>query len=551
MTPYEKTSDFSLSLPEAAYSGARCFSRNLVTYPGKVAEVGSNRRSNLILNHRCYSETPAVVGAVVKVIWLVIEMAVFPLAGVSVAASSRRDRREVARCAAIVEDDCRKDQLDHKTNNQQQKYSGERNLTFRILNIASNRTPPIAIPTTAPVEIPDELSDDGAAGGLDETLLGGGGEGVVCPGVVGGLFLGAGGGRLDGVEPGGDGGDGDGVVGVGVEGGGEVAVGGAGEVVGGGVTGGGGEATGVTGATGVGGVGAGGGETGVVGGGGEAGVDGGGAEAAGGGEVVLVGGGVAGVVGAGEAPGGGEDIINIPYWWRCSRDTNLEKSIHKYAIFNIDPRKGNRDRVHAAETLSHTQTHEENKERRNTRILRGSDSVQILHPRAATREYLLLKIRLQCWDLLRTHIFPRTRELPQFPISPKPLFLSKNRLRNPPKPVLKQNKKLCTYAQKKSLHICKVFGKKKKSFFRKFFFATGLIFERFLAPRSRFFEKVNGLGVLGSKLKEKDLKTAPHHQLLEWPVEAPTSSNSAVANPATDSSSVSTGLDTPPDPEIH
>ncbi|KAL4569601.1 hypothetical protein LXL04_025242 [Taraxacum kok-saghyz] len=87
-------------------------------------------------------------------------------------------------------------------------------------------------------------------------------------------------------------------------------------------------------------------------------------------------------------------------------------------------------------------------------------------------------------DLLRTHIFPRTRELPQFPISPKPLFLSKNRLRNPPKPVLKQNKKLCTYAQKKSLHIC-------KSFFRKIFFATGLIFERILAPRSRFFEKVN------------------------------------------------------------
>ncbi|KAL4567805.1 hypothetical protein LXL04_023400 [Taraxacum kok-saghyz] len=87
-----------------------------------------------------------------------------------------------------------------------------------------------------------------------------------------------------------------------------------------------------------------------------------------------------------------------------------------------------------------------------------------------------------------THIFPRTRELPQFPISPKPLFLSKNRLRNPPKPVLKQYTKLCTYAQKKSLHICKVFGKK-KSFFRKFVFATGLIFERFLAPRSRFFEK--------------------------------------------------------------
>ncbi|KAL4590405.1 hypothetical protein LXL04_003334 [Taraxacum kok-saghyz] len=57
-------------------------------------------------------------------------------------------------------------------------------------------------------------------------------------------------------------------------------------------------------------------------------------------------------------------------------------------------------------------------------------------------------------------------------------------------PVLKQNKKLCTYAHKKSLHICKVFAKK-KVVFSEFFFATGLIFERFLAPRSRFFEKVN------------------------------------------------------------
>ncbi|KAL4568135.1 hypothetical protein LXL04_023737 [Taraxacum kok-saghyz] len=39
----------------------------------------------------------------------------------------------------------------------------------------------------------------------------------------------------------------------------------------------------------------------------------------------------------------------------------------------------------------------------------------------------------RCWDLLRTHIFPRTRELPQFSISPKPLFIYKNRLRDPPK----------------------------------------------------------------------------------------------------------------------
>ncbi|KAL4555380.1 hypothetical protein LXL04_037998 [Taraxacum kok-saghyz] len=42
--------------------------------------------------------------------------------------------------------------------------------------------------------------------------------------------------------------------------------------------------------------------------------------------------------------------------------------------------------------------------------------------------------------------------------------------------------------------ICKVF-EKIKSFFSEIFFATGLVFERFLAPRSRFFEKVNGLGV--------------------------------------------------------
>ncbi|KAL4575903.1 hypothetical protein LXL04_011990 [Taraxacum kok-saghyz] len=89
----------------------------------------------------------------------------------------------------------------------------------------------------------------------------------------------------------------------------------------------------------------------------------------------------------------------------------------------------------------------------------------------------------RCWDLLRTHIFPRTRELPQFPISPKPLFLSKNRLRDSPKRSYKKIQKNFVFLS---------------LFFRKFFFATGLKFERFLAPQSRFFEKVNGLGVLGS-----------------------------------------------------
>ncbi|KAL4565143.1 hypothetical protein LXL04_029228 [Taraxacum kok-saghyz] len=54
--------------------------------------------------------------------------------------------------------------------------------------------------------------------------------------------------------------------------------------------------------------------------------------------------------------------------------------------------------------------------------------------RKCTCTYVIVLVgHTECWDLLRTHIFPRTRELPQFPISPKPLFLSKNRLRNPPK----------------------------------------------------------------------------------------------------------------------
>ncbi|KAI3749679.1 hypothetical protein L2E82_20295 [Cichorium intybus] len=45
-------------------------------------------------------------------------------------------------------------------------------------------------------------------------------------------------------------------------------------------------------------------------------------------------------------------------------------------------------------TLSHTQTHE-NKTRRTQGFLRGSDSVQILRPRATTREILLILTRLQ------------------------------------------------------------------------------------------------------------------------------------------------------------
>ncbi|KAL4583256.1 hypothetical protein LXL04_007824 [Taraxacum kok-saghyz] len=43
---------------------------------------------------------------------------------------------------------------------------------------------------------------------------------------------------------------------------------------------------------------------------------------------------------------------------------------------------------------------------------------------------IIKQLNIASWYLLRTHIFPKTRELPQFPISPKPLFLSKNRLRD-------------------------------------------------------------------------------------------------------------------------
>ncbi|KAL4583293.1 hypothetical protein LXL04_007863 [Taraxacum kok-saghyz] len=47
--------------------------------------------------------------------------------------------------------------------------------------------------------------------------------------------------------------------------------------------------------------------------------------------------------------------------------------------------------------------------------------------------------------------------IPENPRTPKPLTFSKNRLREA---FLKQNKKMCTYAKKIFLHICKVFEKK-------------------------------------------------------------------------------------------
>ncbi|KAL4589597.1 hypothetical protein LXL04_002505 [Taraxacum kok-saghyz] len=65
--------------------------------------------------------------------------------------------------------------------------------------------------------------------------------------------------------------------------------------------------------------------------------------------------------------------------------------------------------------------------------------------------------------------------------------------------------KNCAHMHKKKFAHMQSFWKK-KSFFRKKIFATGLIFERFLAPRSRFFEKVNGLGVLGKIILDTSIR---------------------------------------------
>ncbi|KAL4560294.1 hypothetical protein LXL04_032444 [Taraxacum kok-saghyz] len=76
------------------------------------------------------------------------------------------------------------------------------------------------------------------------------------------------------------------------------------------------------------------------------------------------------------------------------------------------------------------------------------------------------------WDLLRTHIFPRTRELPQFPISPKPLFTDFGTLQN------------------------------------KNFFATGLKIERFLAPEVGFSKKLT-LGSFENSYIPENPRTPP------------------------------------------
>ncbi|KAL4562450.1 hypothetical protein LXL04_034655 [Taraxacum kok-saghyz] len=83
--------------------------------------------------------------------------------------------------------------------------------------------------------------------------------------------------------------------------------------------------------------------------------------------------------------------------------------------------------------------------------------------------------------------------IPEKPRTLKLLTFSKNRLRgaknrsnSSPLHMYKKKKKSCTFAKIKN-----------NSFFRKIFLATVLVFERFLACRNRFFEKVNGLGVLG------------------------------------------------------
>ncbi|KAL4557551.1 hypothetical protein LXL04_035733 [Taraxacum kok-saghyz] len=115
-------------------------------------------------------------------------------------------------------------------------------------------------------------------------------------------------------------------------------------------------------------------------------------------------------------------------------------------------------------------------------ILSHSTSRQNFLSHMKLQRDLISKLEhLQSWDLLRTHIFPRTRE------TPKPLTFSKNRLwgsKNRSK-----NKYLSVFETKQKnvhmcnffffLHICKVF--EKKIVFSEKIFATELVFERFLA----------------------------------------------------------------------
>ncbi|KAL4567393.1 hypothetical protein LXL04_022976 [Taraxacum kok-saghyz] len=83
--------------------------------------------------------------------------------------------------------------------------------------------------------------------------------------------------------------------------------------------------------------------------------------------------------------------------------------------------------------------------------------------------FLDINIFMNCWDLLRTHIFPRTP-----PIS---------------------------YISQTVIPFKKPTSEPSKT----------LKFERFLAPRSRFFEKVNGLGVLGTIIGFENERTNLGH----------------------------------------
>ncbi|KAL4560880.1 hypothetical protein LXL04_033036 [Taraxacum kok-saghyz] len=143
----------------------------------------------------------------------------------------------------------------------------------------------------------------------------------------------------------------------------------------------------------------------------------------------------------------------------------------------------NRDRVHAAETLSHTHKRNEKIKQEGTQ---GYYVVRIRYKsyiHGLQLDFLINSIRLQSTSYFDAHSFP---------------------------------------------YITHIY--------------IGLKLLVFQASSSQEHAKLSPISLIAA---------APPHQVLEGTVEAPTSSNSAVANPATDSSSVSTGLDTPPDPEIH
>ncbi|KAL4568760.1 hypothetical protein LXL04_024375 [Taraxacum kok-saghyz] len=123
-----------------------------------------------------------------------------------------------------------------------------------------------------------------------------------------------------------------------------------------------------------------------------------------------------------------------------------------------------------------------------------------------TKKDKLLTNQIRSMEKLKTIVLGSFENsyIPENPRTPPISYISQTVI--PFKKPTSEPSKTGFETKQKTVHICtkkkfahmQSFWKKKKSFFRKFFFATGLIFERFLAPRSRFFEKAKSF--FGKKL---------------------------------------------------